>query len=163
MKWYHYVLMPLEWGHIQYCKSGNFRMCNFSRFSDLWLFFCLFLMSRFSAILHRPTRKNKHFRCIFIFALAQKCAKSAKINVARKFPLLQYSTQSEQIIRWGDKQTNTTKLNWLVYNVGSYGEIEHSSYTCCMVQVVLGIGYLATLVQIGLLNGLYNSFGKVWD
>ena len=26
-----------------------------------------------------------------------------------------------------DKQTNTAKLNWLVHNVGSYGEIEHSS------------------------------------
>ena len=43
-----------------YCKSGNFCVCNFSRFSDLWLF-CLFLNSRFSAILHRPTYKINTF------------------------------------------------------------------------------------------------------
>ena len=40
-----------------------------------------------------------------------------------------------------DKQTNTAKLNsnWLVYNVGHYGEIKHSrseSHTCWMVRMV---------------------------
>ena len=45
-----------------YCKSGYFRACNFSRFSDFW-HFRLFLNSRFSAILHRPTHKINSFAC----------------------------------------------------------------------------------------------------
>ena len=73
-----------------YCKSGYFRACNFSRFSDFW-HFRLFLNSRFLAILHRPTYKINTFACVFNFALARKCA---KINVTRKFPLLQYMTDA---------------------------------------------------------------------
>ena len=69
----------------EYYISGNFLVCNFSCFSDFW-HFCLFLNSLFfSAILHRPAHK------INTFALAQKWAKSTKINVAQKCPLLQYA------------------------------------------------------------------------
>ena len=60
------------------------------RFSD-FSHFRLFLNSRFSAILHRPTHKITTF-ARFNFALALKCPKSAKNNVTRKFPLLQYIT-----------------------------------------------------------------------
>ena len=45
-----------------YCKSGYFRACNSSRFSD-FCHFRLFLNSRFSAILHRPTHKINTFAC----------------------------------------------------------------------------------------------------
>ena len=74
----------------KYCKSDNFRACNFLRFSDFG-HFCLFLNLLFSAILYRPTHKINTF-VHFIFALAQKCTKSAKNNVAQKFPLLQFIT-----------------------------------------------------------------------
>ena len=50
------------------------------------------------------------------------------------------------------QQTNTTKLNWfvIVYNVGSYGIIEHPlSGRACVVWFEYHIGYLATLVPLG--------------
>ena len=47
-------------------------------------------------------------------------------------------------------QRTNTKLNWLVYNVGSYGIIEHSlSDRACVAWFEYRIGYLATLVPVG--------------
>ena len=48
--------------YYKYCKSGYFCACNFSHFSNFW-HFRLFLNSRFSAILHRPTHKINTFAC----------------------------------------------------------------------------------------------------
>ena len=64
---------------------------------------------------------------------------------------LQCSTQSEQCYNLEDKQTNTAKFDWRVYNVGSYGEIEHSlSDHACVYGS--GSGYLATLVPLGFIE-----------
>ena len=54
------------------------------------------------------------------------------------------------------KQNSTAKLNWLVYNVGSYGEIEPR---CLIVHVLYGLGkgYLATLIPVGLMHSLYKK------
>ena len=48
------------------------------------------------------------------------------------------------------QRTNTAKLNWLVYNVGSYGIIEQFlSDRACVAWFEYRIGYLATLVPVG--------------
>ena len=48
------------------------------------------------------------------------------------------------------QQTHTTKLNWLVYNVESYGLVEHSlSDRACVAWFEYRIGYLATLIPAG--------------
>ena len=48
------------------------------------------------------------------------------------------------------QRTNTAKLNWLVYNVGSYRIIEHSLCDRAYVAwLEYRIGYLATLAPVG--------------
>ena len=86
-----WLTVNLQHKRAEYCKSGYFCACNFSRFSDFW-HFRLFLNSRFSAILHRPTHKINTF---------------AKINVIRKFPLLQYLNKHYQ--SWYGGTTPPTK------------------------------------------------------
>ena len=47
------------------------------------------------------------------------------------------------------QRTDTAKLNWLVYKVGSYGIIEHSlSDPVCVAWFEYHVGYLATLVPV---------------
>ena len=86
--------------HLPYCKSGNFRVCNFSCVSDFW-HFCLFLNSRFSAILHRSTHKINTF-VHFLFRgsseVREKCENlcSAKISTFTVF--IPISTQGTWVI-----------------------------------------------------------------
>ena len=51
------------------------------------------------------------------------------------------------------KRTNTAKLNWLVYNVGSYEIIEQLlSDRAYVVWFEYRIAYLATLGPVGLMH-----------
>ena len=57
------------------------------------------------------------------------------------------------------QRTNNAKLNWLVYNVGSYVIIVHSLFDrACVAWMEYLIGYLATPVPVGSLHRLYMCF-----
>ena len=57
------------------------------------------------------------------------------------------------------QRTNTAKLNWLVYIVGSYGIIEHSlSDRVCVAWFEYRIGYLASLVPVGSMHRAYTLY-----
>ena len=63
--------------------DNNWLLLKKKKASAILDIFACFWIRCFSAILQKPTPR------IFNFALAQKCVKSAKINVVQKFPLLQ--------------------------------------------------------------------------